>query len=185
MNSQSLRQALARSLRRPASRPRIRACVIERESRVFASSAAISQQTTPTAIVLEKQPRWAPELQRQFLTEDVRVIACRSVRDVEDRLAGVARGVVLLDASTAPAECLQFLRREMADPEALPVLIVGTKRIAHLEWSFRELGAAAFFSERIPGHEMASLCRRQLSSQSTSRSERPAPSHHQRGSSHP
>jgi DNA-binding NtrC family response regulator len=153
--------------------------------RVFASSAAISQQTTPTAIVLEKQPRWAPELQRQFLTEDVRVIACRSVRDVEERLAGVARGVVLLDASTAPAECLQFLRREMADPRALPVLIVGTKRIAHLEWSFRELGAAAFFSKRNPGHEMASLCRRQWSRQSTSRAERPATSHHQRGSSHP
>ena len=59
----------------------------------------------------------------------------------------------------APAECLQFLRRAMADPQALPVLIVGTKRIAHLEWSFRELGAAAFFAKRIPGHEMASLCR--------------------------
>jgi DNA-binding NtrC family response regulator len=157
----------------------------QKESRVFASSAAFAQQTTPTAIVFEKQPRWAPELQRQFLTEDVRVIACRSVRDVEERLAGVARGVVLLDASTAPADCLQFLRREMADPQSLPVLIVGTKRIAHLEWSFRELGAAAFFSKRIPGHEMASLCRRQWSNQNASCTQRPATSHHQRGSGHP
>jgi DNA-binding NtrC family response regulator len=185
MNSRSLRQALGGSLRRSVSRPRIRACAIEREFRVFATSAASAQQTTPTAIVFEKQPRWAPELQRQFLTEDVRVIACRSVRDVEERAAGVARGVILLDASMAPAECLQFLRRAMADPQALPVLIVGTKRIAHLEWSFRELGAAAFFAKRIPGHEMASLCRRQWSRQSASRSERFASSHQHQGSSPP
>jgi len=152
---------------------------------VFASSAAFPQQTTPTAIVFEKQPRWAPELQRQFLTEDVRVVACRSVKDVEERAAGVARGVVLFDASTAPAECLQFLRREMADPQALPVLIVGSKRIAQLEWSFRELGSVAFFAKRIPGHEMASLCRRQWSRQRASRTERFVSSHQHQGSSPP
>jgi len=128
--------------------------------------------STPTTIVFEKQPRWAPELQRQFLAEDARVIACRSLRDVEERLAGLKRGVVLLDASVAPGECLQFLRREMSDPESLPVMIIGAKRVAHLEWSFRELGAIAFFPQRIPGHEMASLCRRQWASTGESRSAR-------------
>jgi DNA-binding NtrC family response regulator len=157
----------------------------EKVTPLFVNSAAFARPTTPTAIVFEKQPRWAPELQRQFLTEDVRVIACRSVRDVEERLAGVAHGVVLLDASTAPADCLQFLRREMSDPEALPVVIVGTKRAAHLEWSFRELGAAAFVPQKIPGHEMASLCRRQWNRRSASRSERPISSHPHQGSSQP
>jgi DNA-binding NtrC family response regulator len=156
----------------------------ENESPAAGNSPTFLPPTAPTAIVLEKQPRWAPELQRQFLTEEVRVIACRSVRDVEDRSVGVTRGVVLLDASAATAECLQFLRREMSDPEALPVVILGTKRIAHLEWSFRELGAAAFLSKRIPGHEMASLCRRQWTSRSGPRSERSASSHQTQGSSH-
>jgi DNA-binding NtrC family response regulator len=152
---------------------------------VSASSAAFAQQTTPTAIVFEKQPRWAPELQRQFLKEDVRVIACRSVRDAEERSAGVDRGVVLLDASVATAECLQFLRRGMTDPEALPVLIVGSTQTARLEWAFRELGAAAFFSKRIPGHEMASLCRRQWKDRNARTSERSAPGNQKQRSSHP
>jgi hypothetical protein len=55
----------------------------------------------------------------------------------------------------------------------LPVVIVGSKRIADLEWTFREVGAAAFFVTRIPGHEMASLCRKLWSGSS----------HHYQGSS--
>jgi hypothetical protein len=139
---------------------------------------------TPTAIVFEKEPRWAPELQRQFLDEEVRVIACRSVRGVVERSASVARGVVLLDASTATAECLQLLREELSDPEALAVVIVGNKAIAPLEWLFRELGAAAVFAKRIPGHEMASLCRRLWSRQNASRAERLTMSHPYQGTSH-
>ncbi len=116
--------------------------------------------TATTAIVFEKQPRWAPELQRQFAGEEVRVVACRSLKDVEERCAGVSHGVVLLDAAAATAECLQFLRRRMANPDAVPVVIVGSRRIAGLEWAFREVGAVAFFIDRIPGHEMASVCRK-------------------------
>jgi DNA-binding NtrC family response regulator len=140
--------------------------------------------STPTAIVFEKAPRWAPELQRQFLDEEVRVIACRSVRDVVERAARVARGVILLDATAATAECLQFLREELSDPEALAVVIVGSKAVARLEWSFRELGAAAFFSKRIPGHEMAALCRRLWGRQNASRAERLTMSHSHQGPSH-
>ena len=125
------------------------------------STAHPAIQTTPAVIVFEKRPRWAPELQRQFLTEDVPVIACRSVRDVEERAASVARGLVLLDASPAPADCLQFLKRGLLDPYVLPVIIVASKALAVREWLFRELGAIAFFSGTISGHEMASLCRKQ------------------------
>jgi DNA-binding NtrC family response regulator len=157
----------------------------KREPQVFARSPVVVSERAPAAIVFEKEPRWAPELQRQFLKEDVRVIACRSLKDAEERSAGVGRGVVLLDASVATAECLQFLRRGMTDPEALPVLIVGSTQTARLEWAFRELGAAAFFPNRIPGHEMASLCRRQWKGQNAPTSERSAPGNQKQGSSHP
>jgi DNA-binding response OmpR family regulator len=140
--------------------------------------------TAPTAIVFEKKPRWAPELQRQFSTEKVRVVACRSVRDVEERLAGVSYGAVLLDASVATADCLQFLRRGLSDPAALPVVIVGSERVADLEWLFLELGAVVFFSKKTPGHEMAALCRRQWSVRGPSRFERPVASPHKLRSSH-
>jgi DNA-binding NtrC family response regulator len=130
------------------------------EVSVSANLSALDAANTPSVIAFEKQPRWAPELQRQFLNETARVIACRSVKDVEERLAGVLRGVVLLDASATATDCLEFLKREMSDPAALPVVIVGNAKLVRLEWTFRELGAAAFFPKKSPGHEMASLCRR-------------------------
>jgi DNA-binding NtrC family response regulator len=139
----------------------------------------------PTTVVFEKQPRWAPELERQFFTADARVVSCRSLPDVAQRMAAVPRGVVLLDASAATGECLQFLRGEMGDPEALPVVVVGNKRMAHLEWSFRELGAAAFFAKKIPGREMASICRRLWSHSSVARCDRLTASIQQQRSSHP
>jgi hypothetical protein len=123
-------------------------------------------------IVFEKQPRWAPEFQRQFQSDDVRVIACRSVKDVEKRSAGVASGVVLLDASVATSECFQFLRNNLSDPRALPTVIIASKQISQLEWAFREVGTAAFFVNRIPGHEMAALCRKLWSRRNAGRSER-------------
>lgn len=144
-----------------------------------ANFPAFPPATATTAIVFEKQPRWAPELQRQFVGDEIRVIACRSVKDVEDRCAAASRGVVLLDATAATADCLQFLRRGMADPNALPVVIVGSKRIADLEWAFREVGAAAFFIHRIPGHEMAAHCRNLLDRKLGSGS-----SSHTQGSTH-
>ena len=162
---------------------------MERESAVFVKSPSFASPDRPTVVVFEKQPRWAPELERQFLAEEVRVIACRSVKDAAERTAGVARGAVLLDAAVAPSDCLQYLRHALSDPRTLPVLIVGAPPIAPLEWSFRELGARAFFVKKIPGHEMASLCRRQWGGRIPATSERkpsgkePVSSKHHQGPS--
>jgi len=120
-----------------------------------------AQQATPSAIVLEERPRWAPELERQFAGQDVRIVACRSLRDVEERAAGATVGVILLDLTAQPAECLRFLERRAAQPSALPVIVVGSDETVDLEWPSRELGAIAFFACRVPGDEMANLCRRQ------------------------
>jgi DNA-binding NtrC family response regulator len=149
------------------------------------SAAHPAIQTTPAVIVFEKRPRWGPELQRQFVTEDVRVIACRSVRDVEERAASAANGAVLLDASPAPADCLQFLKRGLLDPHALPVIIVASKGLAEREWLFRELGAIAFFSRTIAGHEMASLCRKQWAVSKPDRVERSATITQEQGTGRP
>jgi len=111
--------------------------------------------------VFEKRPRWAPELERQFANEAVRIVACRSLRDVADRSATVTRGVIVLDLAAAAAECLRFLGGRLGDAAALPVFVVGSERTAALEWPVRELRATAFFSRTIPGHELADLCRRQ------------------------
>jgi hypothetical protein len=43
----------------------------------------------------------------------------------------------------------------------LPIFVEGRGDAARCEWSAREFGATAFFPEKIPGHAMADLCRRQ------------------------
>jgi hypothetical protein len=121
---------------------------------------------TPSAIVFERRPRWAPELERQFTGQNVRVIACRSLGDVQERSVGLACGVILLDLTGHTTECLRFLGRRLAEPNALPVVAIASEETADLEWPVRELGAIAFFVRRIPGHEMANLCRRQWAGKS-------------------
>lgn len=126
------------------------------------SNALAIEASPATAVVFEKRPRWGPELQRQFADQNVRVVECRSLADVAERTADIHRGVVLLDLAFKTAECLKFLGRRLNDGAALPVFVVGSNRLAGLEWSVRDLGAAAFFVHTIPGHQMAELCRRQF-----------------------
>lgn len=119
------------------------------------------ERPMPTAVVFEKWPRWAPELERQFLGQDVRVVACRSIADVEERSANVKRGVILLDLSAAAADCLRYLERRLGEPGALPTFVIGPERMAALEWPVRDLGAMAYLTGAVAGHEMAALCRKQ------------------------
>jgi DNA-binding response OmpR family regulator len=121
-----------------------------------------SEASPATAVVFEKRPRWGPELERQFESENVRVVECRSLADVVERSNPVKRGVILLDLGFKTVDCLRFLGRHLNDGAALPVFVIGSTRLAALEWSVRDLGAAAFFAKTIPGHEMAELCRRQF-----------------------
>jgi DNA-binding NtrC family response regulator len=135
------------------------------------SIAPAVEATPATAVVFEQRPRWGPELQRQFANEGVRVIECRSLADVAERTKEVRRGVILLDLVFKTAECLRFLGRRLNDGTALPVFVVGSNRLADLEWSVRDLGATAFFAHTIPGHQMADLCRRQFRLRETANTE--------------
>lgn len=132
--------------------------------------------STFTVIVFEKRPRWAPELQRQFDDEDVRVRACNSTVDLErmqvgtdDVYAGARAGapsgvcVGVLDFDAAPAECLQYLGRRIGRRLDCPSIVIGSPRTVALEWSVRELGAVEFVVDAISGERLARLCRRQWS----------------------
>jgi hypothetical protein len=125
-----------------------------------AIGSSIADVADPVVVVFEKRPRWAPELEREFADEEVRVVACRSIDDVAERSAGVERGAIVLDLAAEAAGCLRFLVRHHNDPR-LPVFVAGSDQSAEWEWPVRELGAAVFFSGRLRAFEMAGLCRRQ------------------------
>ena len=116
-------------------------------------------------VVFEKEPRWAPELKRQFLGDDVVVRACRSVSDIESKSRNAEETVIVLDLDSEPANCLQFLGQSMGDPARPPVIVIGSTRVLELEWPVRELGAVEFLSDSVLGEDLAKLCRRQLTFQ--------------------
>jgi DNA-binding NtrC family response regulator len=117
---------------------------------------------TPTLLIFERRPRWVPELERQFLGQDVRVRGCRSLKDVLEHCNASANCVVILDLEAAPEEVLKTLARLMARSPSRTILIVASAAFRELEWPLRELGATAFLEEPIPGDEMAECCRRQF-----------------------
>ncbi len=119
---------------------------------------------TPTLLVFERRPRWVPELQRQFLGQEVRVRGCRSLKDVEELLADSPRSAAILELDADPGPALRTLARLMARSPSPTILVVASPEYRELEWSVRELGAVAFLVEPIPGDEMAEYCRRQFRS---------------------
>ena len=119
----------------------------------------------PCIVVFEKEPRWAPELKRQFLGDDVVVRACRSVSDIESKSESAEETVIILDLQAEPANCLQFLGQFMGDPAHPSVIVIGSARVLELEWPVRELGAVEFLSDSVLGEDLAKLCRRQWSRQ--------------------
>ena len=68
----------------------------------------------------------------------------------------------MFDLSDDAADCLQFLGRCGARSCFPPVIVIGSKLTAELEWPLRELGALAVVEDRISGEELAQLCRRQF-----------------------
>lgn len=118
----------------------------------------------PKVIVFERRPRWAPELQRQFLGAGVSVRACRSTADMLRSWQAAPGSVLILDLSRAAAECLQFLGKLLGQVPSPTVVVIGSGPTAELEWPIRELGAVAFLSGFVSGETLARVCRRQWTS---------------------
>ncbi len=119
-------------------------------------------------IVLEKQARWAPELQRQFLDQTVAVRACRDVTSLRERVAAAQSSekdcVVVLDPMGWPGECLPVI--SWLRSLKIHVAVVGYPGIELLEPSLRELGVTNLVLPPIAGHEIGDACRRLLSQHS-------------------
>lgn len=118
-------------------------------------------------VVFELRSRWAPELQRQFAGEEVRIRACRSLRDLDGLLADSPGSIAILDLLAGPAVCLQFLARHGGHSPQTPIVVVGSCHTAELEWPIRELGATEFLPAPT-GERLAAVCRRQWQHAATS-----------------
>ena len=117
-------------------------------------------QAPLTIAVFEARPRWAPELDRQFLDEDVQIRAVRRTRELLDAIEPGAAGLLVLDLEADPAACLVFLGRMHALGTGIPALVVVDREAGDLEWAVRELGATSVVDEYVPGHVLAATCRR-------------------------
>ena len=115
-----------------------------------------------TIVIFEKQPRWGPELQRQFLAEDVQIRACRAVRDLRPLLETDTQPLIVMDVEGAVAECLQFVGGAARWQPMPATILIGSRAAAELEWAFRELGVLEFAPEDLTGAALARLCRRQF-----------------------
>lgn len=115
-------------------------------------------------IVLEKQARWAPELQRQFYDQAVAVRACRDVASLRERIDAARESarkcIAVLDLRGWPGECLPVI--SWLDSLKIHVVAVGYEGIELLEPSLRELGVTTLLLPPVAGHEIGDACRRLL-----------------------
>lgn len=115
-------------------------------------------------VVLEKRPRWSPELHRQFQNEDVVVRACRDVSSLRERIttAGMSQKhcIVVLDPAGWPGECLPVI--SWLRGLEIHVVATGYAGIELLEPSLRELGVTVLLLPPVTGQEIGDACRRLL-----------------------
>ncbi|MCA9026651.1 MAG: hypothetical protein KDA86_15700 [Planctomycetaceae bacterium] len=120
----------------------------------------MSEQTRHV-IVFESQPFWAPELQRQFLDDDVHVRTCRSINDLQQRLAKQTYDVCIIDLSADLPGVLRWLGDWQIRGSHTAILVIAAEEQKSLEWHVRELGASSFATEYVTGIQVAGMCRKQ------------------------
>lgn len=115
-------------------------------------------------IVLERRPRWAPELNRQIPDGSVVVRACRNTASLRERIEDVRSSgghcVVVLDPAGWPGECLTTI--SWLSRLKIRTVIAGYEGIELLEPSLRELGATAVLLPPVTGQKIGATCRRLL-----------------------
>lgn len=117
-----------------------------------------------TVHVFERSPKWVPELQRQFYSDqDIQVRTLLDLAHAESLLDRETNPVLVLQLEAAPADCLRLLARLSNRSKHIPAIVLGSADMVPLEWPVRELGAVEFRSGFVPGFEIAELCRKQWS----------------------
>ena len=113
-----------------------------------------------TIAIFERTLRWTPELQRQFLDENVQIRGLANLTDEVFVQKQNKINVIVIVLANAETQCLQFLGR-MANKQNSPaIIVVGTPQTQELEWTARELGVSHFVSENFSSEEMADICRK-------------------------
>lgn len=115
------------------------------------------QASPPRVLVLENEPFWLPELQRQFQAEPVTIeaIAVDEVAMKDDSVV-VAVAEILLQQGAR-----EFFA---AQPGAVgtPLVAIAGRSVQRWEWLLRELGAVSVIDQFTRGEQLAMLCRRLL-----------------------
>lgn len=123
----------------------------------------MSNSTEAVIAVLELKPRWAPELQRQFLQSSVEVRECRTVKDLLRELDGIPTGLRIVDLDPFVEELVNaFTTRKFSQLTQLPTIGIASPSLDHLEWILRDAGLSEFLPNTVTGDELNRICRRQL-----------------------
>ena len=124
----------------------------------------------PEIFVIERQPRWTPELQRQIhaakssaARDALAVNPCRNWSGLRPQHV-TAGSVIIVDINFGVAECLHFLGRMLPHLDECAVVIVGSPATHSLEWIFYEMGAAVYLADCHHGEQLMGICRRLLNS---------------------
>ena len=108
--------------------------------------------------VLEKRPRWMPELQRQLLNDRIPLRAFRSAGDLNDFIAKRTGSlIVVVDLEVAMPECLRLLSNSIDRGPA--IVVIGTSKCDVLEPSLRELGVTSYHRLPLDGRLLGAECR--------------------------
>jgi DNA-binding response OmpR family regulator len=124
-------------------------------------SFSYSGSLPPVVLVLETAPRWAPELQRQFLTEPVSVRQRTRADDVRALCAAGTVGLLLVNLD-AREEIMLHVLKEVGQARSVPCFAVAPAENRILEWAVRELGIEGFALEPVSGELLADRIRRRL-----------------------
>lgn len=119
--------------------------------------------TQQTVLVLEKRPRWTPELQRQFADEKVRVRSAQCAADLRSFDGRPISGPIILDLGSAAEDCLTFLAECIPAIFGCAAIVIGSQETENLEWAMRDAGVIAFLSPFVSGEDLAAVCRRHWS----------------------
>jgi len=121
-------------------------------------------------IVLEQSPRFRCELETEWSRRGGSrtgvgdavislVESAKSVLEVISFADAKRRGVVVADLAVGQPDVLRLLE---GWNRGWPIVVVGPREIAELEWPLRELGATSVLFEPVKPSRLLAMCRRVL-----------------------
>ena len=119
-----------------------------------------------TILVYENAPFWTPELQRQFLNQNVTIRSRHRSRDVKPFLRDNSTELVIVCFENQKADAVGLLG-ELGRERLVSCLMILPREDLSLEWVLRELGAEAVFPEPLQGEHLANHIRRRLAISTT------------------